>query len=228
MMSGACCAISETVLPNDISEACHSRNLVKRKKISSIGSSSTARSIPCGASPRTWSYALIARVSGRFMGPEEGFYHASMASSSANAQHPSSRRLVEVVSQPRHRSRSRSVDRCRPRACRAGGESERQAGRRVASHRIRRRPRDCHGARCRGRRDPAPLHRAPLGARREGALSGSPGHHRPGDRKRVLLRLLLQAAFYARRPFSDRKKNGRDRETGSPGAEKGNEARGGG
>src|SRR3954463_9064509 len=67
MMSGACCAISETVLPSDISEACHSRNLVKRKKISSIGSSSTARSIPCGASPRTWSYALIARVSGRFI-----------------------------------------------------------------------------------------------------------------------------------------------------------------
>ena len=31
MMSGASSAISETVtLPNDISEACHSRNLVKR------------------------------------------------------------------------------------------------------------------------------------------------------------------------------------------------------
>src|SRR3954470_19105896 len=67
MMSGTGCAISETVLPNDISEACHSRNLVKRKKISSIGSSRTARSIPWGASPRAWSYALIARVSGRFI-----------------------------------------------------------------------------------------------------------------------------------------------------------------
>ena len=53
MMSGSSCAISETVLPNDISEACHSWNLVKRKKISSIGSSSTESSMPCGARPRT-------------------------------------------------------------------------------------------------------------------------------------------------------------------------------
>ena len=65
--SGACCDISETILPKDISVASHSRNLVKRKKISSIGRSSTASSMPCGRRSRAWSYGWIARVSGRFI-----------------------------------------------------------------------------------------------------------------------------------------------------------------
>ena len=80
--------------------------------------------------------------------------------------------------------------------------------------------RDRHGARSRGRRDPAPLHRAPAGARGEGALSRGAGHHRPGDRERLLLRFLVQAAVHARGPRRDRKANGGDREKGSPGAAK--------
>ena len=157
---------------------------------------------------------------------ERQFHHASMQGLARNAQHPSPRRLVEVVSRTRHRSRDRRVHRRRPRARRARRQGRRQARRhryRVESD-ARRQPssreRDPEGA-----RHPAPLDRAPAGAGGEGAVPRGAGDHRPGDRERLLLRLLLQAALHAGGPGRDREADGRDREAGPAGATEGNVAR---
>jgi hypothetical protein len=54
----------------------------------------------------------------------------------------------------------------------------------------------------------SPLHGPLAGLCREGAVPGGAGHHRPGDRKRLLLRLFLQAPLHARRPGGHREEDG--------------------
>ena len=125
---------------------------------------------------------------------------------------PSPRRLVEVVSRTRHRSRDRLVDRRGPRARRARRQGRRQAGRHRLPCRARCGGADRHRARSRGRRHHPALDRAFARACGEGAVSRRAGHHRAGDRERLLLRLLVQAAFYAGRSRGHRKANDRDRE----------------
>ena len=57
--------------------------------------------------------------------------------------------------------------------------------------------------------DPA-RRRACAGRSRAGAVAGHAGHHRPGDRERLLLRLLPQRAVHAGRFRRDRKEDARD------------------
>ena len=59
----------------------------------------------------------------------------------------------------------------------------------------------------RPRRHP-PLDRAPARLRGEGAVPRGAGDDRPGDRGRLLLRLLVQAALHARGPRGDREEDG--------------------
>ena len=68
----------------------------------------------------------------------------------------------------------------------------------------RRRRRHRHRQGSRGPRRHPPLDRAPARLRGEGALPRCAGDHRPGDRGRLLLRLLVQAAVHARGPRRDR------------------------
>ena len=81
------------------------------------------------------------------------------------------------------------------------GEGRRQAGRHRA-HRIdaRREARDRHRQGRRRPRGHAPLDGAPAGLRGEGAVPRRAGDDRPGDRERLLLRLLVQAAVHAGGP----------------------------
>ena len=71
--------------------------------------------------------------------------------------------------------------------------------------------------RSRGPRRPAPLDGAPARVRGEGALPRRAGDDRAGDRGRLLLRLLVQAAVHARGPRGDRAQDGRAREEGRAG-----------
>ena len=80
--------------------------------------------------------------------------------------------------------------------------------------RSRRRARDRHRQGSRGTRSAAPLDRAPARLRGEGALPRRAGDDRPGDRGRLLLRLLVQAPVHARGPRGDRDEDGRAREEG--------------
>ncbi len=52
-----------------------------------------------------------------------------------------------------------------------------------------------------------PLDRAPAGAGGGAAVPGMPGHHRPGHRERLLLRLLLSARFHDGRPRPHRRRD---------------------
>ncbi len=61
----------------------------------------------------------------------------------------------------------------------------------------------------RARADPPRL-RARAGRSRAGAVAGHAGHHRPGDRERLLLRLLPQRAVHAGRLCRDREEDARD------------------
>ncbi len=70
------------------------------------------------------------------------------------------------------------------------------------------RSRDRHRQGSRRARGPAPFDRAPARVRGEGALSGCAGHDRPGDRGRLLLRLLVQAPVHARGSRGDRGEDG--------------------
>ncbi len=80
------------------------------------------------------------------------------------------------------------------------GKDRWQAGRYLASHRGGRRAGHRHRQGRRRSRDHPPLHRPPAGLRGEGAVPRGAGDHRPGDRERLLLRLLLQAPVHARGP----------------------------
>ena len=60
-----------------------------------------------------------------------------------------------------------------------------------------------------GRRRPGPdppFHGAPAGLRGQVAVPGRAGHHRPRDRQRLLLRLLVQAPLHAGRPPPSRRR----------------------
>ena len=97
---------------------------------------------------------------------------------------------------------------------RAGRQGRRQ-GRRHQLHRSTRTPgRDRHGQGPRRPRGDPPFDGAPAGLCRQGAVSGRAGHHRPGHRERLLLRLLLQAAVHAGRPGRHREADGRTRRQG--------------
>ena len=89
----------------------------------------------------------------------------------------------------------------------------------------RRRCRDRHGQGRRRARDHPSLDGASARACRERAFSRSAGDDRPGDRGRLLLRLLVQAAVHARRSRRDREAHGRDREARPPGRAAGHAAR---
>ena len=94
------------------------------------------------------------------------------------------------------------------------GTRRRQARRHVVRDRPRRRRRDRHRQGSRRPRGAPPLDRAPARLRGEGALSRRAGDDRPGDRGRLLLRLLVQAPVHARGPRGDRGEDGRAREEG--------------
>jgi hypothetical protein len=67
-------------------------------------------------------------------------------------------------------------------------------------------------------RDP-PFDGAPAGLRGQGAVPRGAGDHRPGDRERLLLRLLVQAPLHARGPGRHREAHdraGREGRTGHP------------
>ncbi len=97
----------------------------------------------------------------------------------------------------------------------------RQAHRRDGARRRRRRPRRPRSRRtprsssfrprgpARAGADPARL-RACDGGGGAGAVARHAGHHRPGDRQRLLLRLPPQRAVHARRPAGHRKEDARD------------------
>ena len=87
----------------------------------------------------------------------------------------------------------------------------RQAARPRDRDRPRCRGRDHHPRHARGARDPAPRRRACHGRGGQGALSRDPGHLRPGDRDRLLLRFRARRAVHARRPRKDRGADARDR-----------------
>ena len=70
-----------------------------------------------------------------------------------------------------------------------------------------------------GLRDHPPFHGAPAGQRRSGAVPRGPGHHRPGDRGRFLLRLRLQAAVFSTEDLAAiEQRMARDRGAGRAGA----------
>ena len=136
---------------------------------------------------------------------------------------------VKSFPQPGHRRRGRAVHRRRPRA----GGARRQGGRQAGRHELSASRRDAELAIV-TERDPEalehhpPLDRAPAGARGEGALSRGAGHHRPGDRERLLLRLLLQAAVHARGSRCHREADGGDRQARPARRAQGDAARRGG
>ena len=119
---------------------------------------------------------------------------------------------VKQFDAPGHRRRRRRLDRPRPRQGRARRQGRRQARRHVASHRPRRDARDRHRQGRRGPRRHPPFDGAPARLRGEGALPRRAGDDRPGDRERLLLRLLVQAPLHARGPRRDREAHGRARE----------------
>ena len=90
----------------------------------------------------------------------------------------------------------------------------------ASRHRHRQGPRGARGA--------AALDRAPARLRREGAFPRRAGDYRPGDRGRLLLRLLLQAAVHARGPRGDRSQDGGAREARRAGRAEAHAARRGG
>ena len=75
-------------------------------------------------------------------------------------------------------------------------------------------------SRGRARHDP-PLHRPPHGHGRAGALPRDAGHHRPGDRERLLLRLRHRPPVQRRRPPPHRGEDGGDREARPAGQPRG-------
>ena len=85
-----------------------------------------------------------------------------------------------------------------------------------------------HRQGCRRRRDHPPFDRAPAGLRGQGTVPRGAGDHRPGDRKRLLLRLRLQAPVHAGRSGGHREAHGRAGEEGFSGDARGLAARQGG
>ncbi len=71
----------------------------------------------------------------------------------------------------------------------------------------RRRRHQDHGRRGRGARADPPRRRPHHGPRRAGAVARHQGHHRPGDRERLVLRLRPRRPLHPRRPRRDREKD---------------------
>ncbi len=88
-------------------------------------------------------------------------------------------------------------------------QGERQGRRRLRARLRRREGRDRHAEEPRRARHDPPLHRAPHGHRRAGALPRHAGHHRPGDRERLLLRLRHRPAVHRRGPAPHRREDAR-------------------
>ena len=128
----------------------------------------------------------------------------------------------QVVSRPGDRRRGRRVDRPRPGQGRARRQGRRQAGRHQLRDRSRRR---------RSRSSPTRIPKALDVIRHSTAhllahavkelFPGRAGDDRPGDRERLLLRLLVQAPVHARGPGGDREADGRAREEGRAGRARG-------
>ena len=74
-----------------------------------------------------------------------------------------------------------------------------------------RQDRDRHARRSAGARAHPARRRPRHGRGGAGALSRHPGDHRPGDRERLLLRLLPERALHHRRPAGDRGEDAGDR-----------------
>ena len=87
---------------------------------------------------------------------------------------------------------------------------ERRARRSLRSRPGRREDRDRHARRSGGARADPPRLRARAGGGGAGALPRHAGHHRPGDRERLLLRLLPQRAVLDRGFRRDRSEDARD------------------
>ena len=98
-------------------------------------------------------------------------------------------------------------------ACQEGRrhDARRQAHRPLRHDRARRQDRDRHARRSAGARAHPARCRPRHGRGGAGALSGHAGDHRPGDRERLLLRLLPERALHHRRPAGDRGEDARDR-----------------
>ena len=109
-----------------------------------------------------------------------------------------------------HRPRYRQGHFAFARQAHGGDGARRQACRPRRSDRARRQDRVPHPRRsARAGTDP-PRRRPCAGRSGAVAVARHPGHHRPGDRERLLLRLLPQRAVHAGRFRRDRKEDARD------------------
>ena len=122
-----------------------------------------------------------------------------------------SRRRASGVSQRHHRPRHRQGHFAVARQAHGGHGARRQARRSFRSDRARRQDRVPHPRRPARARTHPPRCRAR--ARRSGAdaVAWHAGHHRAGDRERLLLRFLPQPAVHAGGLRRDREKDARDR-----------------
>ncbi len=142
---------------------------------------------------------------------------AHRAPASEHDRHYSSRRQPPRIRTTRIRRRNRRLHRRGPGQGRTRRQGRRQAGRYRFPHRPRCLARDRHRQASRCARRIAPLHRAPAGAGRAAPVPRRAGHHRPGDRQRLLLRLRLRATLHAGRPARHRGGDAEDRQGGAAG-----------